>query len=35
MSHRHEDETPELYVIALWLFAAMYVGAWVYEVLHG
>jgi hypothetical protein len=35
MSHRQEDETPEMYVHALWLFAALAVAGYLFEVIHG
>lgn len=35
MSHRNDDDTPELYVLALWLFAALAVAGYLFEVIHG
>jgi hypothetical protein len=35
MSGHKEDETPELYVLALWLFAALAVCGYLFEVIHG
>jgi hypothetical protein len=35
MSHHKEDETPELFVLALWIFAALAVAGYLFEVIHG
>jgi hypothetical protein len=33
--HNDEDATPELFVLALWLFAALAVCGYLFEVIHG
>jgi hypothetical protein len=33
--HNDEDATPELFVLALWLFVALAVAGYLFEVLHG
>ena len=33
--HNDEDATPELFVLALWLFATLAVAGYLFEVIHG
>jgi len=34
MNRRHDD-TPEIFLLALWLCCALAVAGWVFEVLYG